>query len=77
MDPLSAARAQMAVSLGFPMVFAASGIALPLLMLIAEGLWLRTGQAPYRDLARTWGKATAARPGCIWRFTHPSPAISP
>jgi cytochrome d ubiquinol oxidase subunit I len=58
MDSLSAARAQMAVSLGFHMVFAASGIALPLLMLMAEGLWLRTGQTPYRDLARTWGKAT-------------------
>src|SRR5688572_12307418 len=59
MDPLAAARAQMAVSLGFHMIFAAAGIAMPALMLMAEGLWLRTGQTHYRDLARTWAKATA------------------
>lgn len=59
MDSLAAARAQMEVSLGFHMVFAALGIGLPLLMLLAEGLWLRTRQPQYRDLARKWGKATA------------------
>jgi len=41
----------MALSLRFHMVFAARGIALPLLMLLAEGLWLRTGQPHYRQLA--------------------------
>ena len=51
MDPLAAARAQMALSLGFHMVFAACGIAVPLLMLLGEGLWLRTGQPHYRQLA--------------------------
>ena len=59
MDTLLAARAQMEVSLAFHMFFAALGIGLPLLMLIAEGLWLRTGREHYRDLARTWAKATA------------------
>ena len=59
MDALLAARAQMEVSLAFHMFFAALGIGLPLLMLIAEGLWLRTGRGHYRDLARTWAKATA------------------
>jgi cytochrome d ubiquinol oxidase subunit I len=34
------------------------GIGLPLLLLIVEGLWLRTGQPHYRELARTWAKAT-------------------
>ncbi|HEV7385344.1 MAG TPA: cytochrome ubiquinol oxidase subunit I, partial [Phenylobacterium sp.] len=58
MDTLSAARAQMGLSLGFHMVFAASGIGMPLLMLMAEGLWLRTGKPHYRALARKWGKAT-------------------
>src|SRR5262245_51939436 len=58
MDILSAARAQMGLSLGFHMVLAASGIAMPLLMLIAEGLWLRTGRPHYRELARKWAKAT-------------------
>jgi cytochrome d ubiquinol oxidase subunit I len=58
MDALDAARAQMALSLGFHMVFAAAGIGLPALMLMAEGMWLRTGQAHYRDLAHKWAKAT-------------------
>jgi cytochrome d ubiquinol oxidase subunit I len=59
MDTLTAARAQMEVSLGFHMVFAALGIGMPLLLLIAEGLWLRTGLEHYRALARQWAKATA------------------
>ncbi len=59
MTALSAARWQMELSLAFHIVFAALGIGMPLLMLIAEGLHLRTGAPHYRDLARTWGKATA------------------
>lgn len=59
MDGLAAARWQMELSLGFHIVFAAFGIGMPLLMLLAEGLYLRTGAAHYRELARTWGKATA------------------
>jgi cytochrome d ubiquinol oxidase subunit I len=59
MDAFLAARAQMEVSLAFHMVFAALGIGLPLLMLLAEGLWLRTGNQHWKDLARTWAKATA------------------
>ena len=59
MDTLTAARAQMEVSLAFHMVFAALGIGMPLLMVIAEGLWLRTRRPHYRALARKWAKATA------------------
>ena len=59
MDRLTAARAQMEVSLGFHMVFAALGIGMPLLMIIAEGMWLKTKQPFYRELARKWGKVTA------------------
>src|SRR4051812_1505493 len=58
MDNLIAARMQMAISLGFHMVFAALGIGLPLLMLIAEGLWLRRRQQVHLDLAKKWAKAT-------------------
>jgi cytochrome d ubiquinol oxidase subunit I len=47
------------VSLAFHIIFAALGIGMPLLLLIAEGLWLKTGFAHYRDLARQWAKATA------------------
>ncbi|HWI64339.1 MAG TPA: cytochrome ubiquinol oxidase subunit I [Symbiobacteriaceae bacterium] len=58
MSNLLAARFQMAYSLGFHMIFAALGIGMPLLMLIAEGLYLRSGQERYLRLARTWAKAT-------------------
>jgi cytochrome bd ubiquinol oxidase subunit I len=55
---LTAARWQMTVSLVFHMVFAAVGIGLPLLMVIAERRHLRTARPEYRDLARRWAKAT-------------------
>jgi cytochrome d ubiquinol oxidase subunit I len=58
MDPLDAARWQMGISLGFHIIFSALGIGLPLFMLIAEGLWLRTRKPEYLSLARTWSKAT-------------------
>lgn len=58
MSNLDAARFQMAYSLGFHMIFAALGVGLPLLMFIAEGLWLKTGQERYLRLAKTWAKAT-------------------
>jgi cytochrome bd ubiquinol oxidase subunit I len=59
MDVLTAARVQMEVSLGFHMFFAALGIGMPVLMLMAEWQWLKTGQPHYRALAKTWAKATA------------------
>ncbi len=59
MDTLTAARWQMEVSLAFHMVFAAVGMAMPLMMLIAEGYWLRTGNPAGLQLARTWAKVTA------------------
>lgn len=59
MDPLLAARLQMAFSLGFHMLFAAAGMALPLMMVIAEGIWLRNGNDEAIRLARKWAKATA------------------
>src|SRR5262245_1948060 len=58
MSHLLAARSQMAVSLAFHIVFACVGIALPLLMIISEGLWMRTRDPVYLDLARRWAKGT-------------------
>jgi cytochrome d ubiquinol oxidase subunit I len=56
MDNLLAARGQMAMSLAFHIIFSAVGIGLPLLMVIAEGLWLRTRQDVYLTLAQLWSK---------------------
>lgn len=58
MDTLAAARLQMTLSLAFHMIFAAIGIGLPLLMVIVEWRWLRTGERHYKELAKKWAKAT-------------------
>jgi cytochrome bd ubiquinol oxidase subunit I len=59
MPDLLAARAQMAMSLGFHIVFAMVGIAMPVLMVVAERRWHRTGDRVYLDLAHRWAKGTA------------------
>jgi cytochrome bd ubiquinol oxidase subunit I len=59
MSDLLAARSQMAVSLAFHIVFAVIGIAMPLMMVLAERRWQVTGHAIYLDLAKRWAKGTA------------------
>ena len=59
MSNLLAARAQMAMSLGFHIIFAEIGIAMPAMMVIAEWLGRRTGDIRYRELARRWAKGVA------------------
>lgn len=54
MEHVIAARAQMGTSLAFHIVFAGLGVGLPLLVFIAEGMWLRTKDRAYHDLARAW-----------------------
>jgi cytochrome d ubiquinol oxidase subunit I len=56
---LLAARSQMAMSLAFHIIFAAVGIAMPLLMVVAEWLYLRTHEEVYLTLAKRWAKGTA------------------
>jgi cytochrome d ubiquinol oxidase subunit I len=59
MTDLLAARSQMAMSLAFHIIFAAIGIAMPALMVIAERRWQTTGDPVYLDLAKRWAKGTA------------------
>ncbi|MFN8481162.1 MAG: cytochrome ubiquinol oxidase subunit I [Kouleothrix sp.] len=59
MSDFLAARSQMAMSLAFHIIFAAVGIGMPLLMVLAEGLWLRTRDTTYLTLAKRWAKGTA------------------
>jgi cytochrome d ubiquinol oxidase subunit I len=47
----------MGMSLGFHIVFASLGVGLPLLLLVVEGMGLRTGDQEWRLLARRWSKA--------------------
>lgn len=59
MEDLLAARLQMAISLGFHIIFACIGMAMPFLMAIAEYKWIKTGQQVYLDLAKAWSKGVA------------------
>lgn len=56
-DHLLAGRAQMGSSLAFHIVFASLGVGLPVMMVLAEGLGLRRGDALWVALARRWSKA--------------------
>lgn len=58
MTELSFARAQMGLSLAFHIIFAAVGVALPVLMVIADYRWLRTGDADYLTLSKKLAKGT-------------------
>jgi cytochrome d ubiquinol oxidase subunit I len=59
MDSLVAARVQMALSLGFHIVFAVIGMAMPVMMVVSEARWLRTRNPAYLDLTKRWAKGTA------------------
>jgi cytochrome d ubiquinol oxidase subunit I len=59
MSNLLAARSQMAISLGFHIVFTCIGMIMPLLMAAAEWRYRRTGRPVYRELSRAWSKGVA------------------
>jgi cytochrome bd ubiquinol oxidase subunit I len=56
---LEAARSQMAFTLGFHIILASLGVALPAIMLIANHRGLRRGDADALLLARRWSKVVA------------------
>src|SRR5213595_2846164 len=56
---LAPARSQMAFTLGFHIILASLGVALPAMMLIANYVGLRRGDADALKLARRWSKAVA------------------
>jgi cytochrome d ubiquinol oxidase subunit I len=58
-EPLLAARLQMALTLGFHIVFACFGMGLPILLLVAEGRFLKTGDTEWKTLAKRWSKVFA------------------
>jgi cytochrome bd ubiquinol oxidase subunit I len=59
MPDLLAARSQMAMSLAFHILFAVVGIGMPVLMVVAEARYRRTGDVICLELARRWAKGTA------------------
>ena len=49
----------MALSLGFHIIFAAIGMAMPFLMAISHYRWIRTGKQVYLDLTKAWSRGVA------------------
>lgn len=59
MDDLLAARSQMALSLGFHIIFACIGMVMPFFMAVSHYQWLRTGDGTYKNLTKAWSKGVA------------------
>ena len=73
MNDLFFARSQMAMSLAFHIVFAALGIGMPMLMVMAEGAHIITRKPVYLELSQRWAKGTAILFAvlCFWAIqTH-------
>lgn len=59
MDDFIAARSQMAMSLGFHIVFACVGMVMPFFMAISHYKYLKTGNETYKGLTKAWSKGVA------------------
>lgn len=59
MDDFIAARSQMAMSLGFHIIFACVGMVMPFFMAISHYKYLRTGNEIYKGLTKAWSKGVA------------------
>ncbi|WP_028295575.1 cytochrome ubiquinol oxidase subunit I [Olivibacter sitiensis] len=59
MDDFIAARSQMALSLGFHIIFACVGMVMPFFMAIAHFKYLRSGDEMYKGLTKAWSKGVA------------------
>ena len=59
MNNLLAARSQMALSLGFHIVFVCISMVMPFFMAVAEYFWLKTRDTVYLQLAKAWSRGVA------------------
>ena len=59
MDDLFAARSQMALSLGFHIIFACIGMVMPFFMATSHYKYLKTNNPLYKDLTKAWSKGVA------------------
>ena len=59
MDDLLAARLQMALSLGFHIIYACIGMVMPFFMAVSHFLWIRRKEAVFKDLTKAWSKGVA------------------
>ena len=59
MDDLLAARLQMALSLGFHIIYACIGMVMPFFMAVSHFQWIRTSKEVYRNVTKAWSKGVA------------------
>ncbi|MBC6989131.1 cytochrome ubiquinol oxidase subunit I [Hymenobacter sp. BT491] len=59
MDDFFAARSQMALSLGFHIIYACIGMVMPFFMAVSHFRWLRTHDVVYQNLTKAWSKGVA------------------
>lgn len=59
MDDFLAARSQMALSLGFHIIYSCIGMVMPFFMAVAHFRWLTTGDAVYKNVTKAWSKGVA------------------
>jgi len=59
MDDFLAARSQMALSLGFHIIYACIGMVMPFFMAVSHYQWIKTHDDVYKNLTKAWSKGVA------------------
>lgn len=59
MDDFIAARSQMALSLGFHIIFSCIGMVMPFFMAVSHFYYLKTGETVYKNVTKAWSKGVA------------------
>ena len=59
MDDFIAARSQMALSLGFHIIFSCIGMVMPFFMAVSHYYWIRTKRPVYLNITKAWSKGVA------------------
>jgi cytochrome d ubiquinol oxidase subunit I len=59
MDDFIAARSQMALSLGFHIIFSCIGMVMPFFMAVSHFYWLRTRRQVFLNVTKAWSKGVA------------------
>lgn len=59
MDDFIAARSQMALSLGFHIIFSCIGMVMPFFMAVAHYYYLKTNNIVYKNITKAWSKGVA------------------
>ena len=59
MDDFIAARSQMALSLGFHIIFSCIGMVMPFFMAVSHLYWLKTNNIVYKNVTKAWSKGVA------------------